>query len=82
LRFSGLVVVFLSSSRRETAKNVIKNRRKKMTESKFIFLNLFVKCGVFELLFLRNAQKRHNNKAKNEGKKGTHQPRLVAICLY
>jgi hypothetical protein len=32
------------------------------------------KHGVFELLLLRNAQKRH------EKKKGTYVPRLVAIC--
>jgi hypothetical protein len=71
-------MVFLGSSCRETAKNAIKNSRKKKTKGKKLFFSqLFrpkvfdmdfpqkVFYGVFELPLLRNAQKRHTKNLKN-----------------
>jgi hypothetical protein len=82
LRFSGLileniVMVFLGSSCRETAKNAIKKIRWEKTKGKmFFFSQLFrpkvfyidfpkkVFYGVFELPLLRNAQKHHKKSQK------------------
>jgi hypothetical protein len=84
LRFSGLILenilmVFLGSSCRETAKNAIKNFRWEKTKGKkFFFPQLFRPkvfdigfpqkgfYGVFELPLLRNAQKRHKKKKKKK----------------
>jgi hypothetical protein len=71
LRFLGLTLehifmVFLGSSCRETAKNAIKDDRKKVFFPQLFRPKVFdvdfpqkVFCGVFELPLLRNAQKRH-----------------------
>jgi hypothetical protein len=68
-----LFLVLFSPSCRETAKNAIKQNRRKKTTGKSVFSQLFwqnifyidflqnVFCGVFELPVLRNAQKRHKS---------------------
>jgi hypothetical protein len=68
-------VVFLGSSCSETAKNAIKQiRRQKTTGKSFLFLNFnggFSKSftGVFELPWLRNAQKAPLKRSKKTKKK-------------
>jgi hypothetical protein len=84
LRFSGLIsenilMVFLGSSCRETAKNAIKTiEGKRRQETSFFSLNYFrpkafdmkfpqkVVYGVFELPLLRNAQKCHKRNLKKK----------------
>jgi hypothetical protein len=88
-----IFMVFLGSSCRETAKNAIKNLMGKDDRKKVFFSQLFrpkvfdmdfpqkVFNGVFELPWLRNAQKRHKKKSqKLKTKEGTYLPHLVAIC--
>jgi hypothetical protein len=99
LRFSGLILenilmVFLGSSCRETAKNAIKiismgkDERKKVVFSQLFRPKVFVIdfpqkvfYGVFELPLLRNAKNAIKKLKKLKKKqKGTYLPDLLAIC--
>jgi hypothetical protein len=87
-------MVFLGSSRRETAKNAIKKNRWEKTKRKKFFFSTFrpkvfdmdfpqkVFHGVFELPLLRNAQKRHLflKNLKKETHKNAH--RFGGVFLW